>query len=272
MNHLTEEQLVLHYYRDARDPSEAAAIEQHLHDCAACQADLAAIGRTLEAVERLSVPARPDGYGTEVWTRVQTRLATSSRRPWWQAVREQLTPTRLALAGGVAVLVVAAFVGGRFFPGTRSAPPTTPGAASTPAATQQTAADLARVRERVFLAAVGDHLERSQMALVELVNAEGGPQVDISDDQRRVRELVSSNRLYRQTAVTTGDHGVAEVLDELERVLVEIANSPSTISPAEFEKVRDRIEQQGLIFKVHVLGERVRQREARPPREASHRG
>ena len=53
------------------------------------------------------------------------------------------------------------------------------------------------------------------------------------------------------------------MLDELERVLVEIANSPSTMTEAEFSKVRKRIEQQGIIFKVRVFGNSVREREYR---------
>jgi hypothetical protein len=166
----------------------------------------------------------------------------------------------------VAVLVVAAFVVGRYAPqqpaGTarQEAPQTAvPGAAAT--AVQTAATDREQVRERILLVAVGDHLERSQVALIELVNTPSGATVDISGERERARNLVTENRLYRQTALTTGDPAVASVLDELERVLVEIANSPSTMTAAEFSKVRSRIEQQGIIFKVNVFGRRVRERE-----------
>jgi len=119
------------------------------------------------------------------------------------------------------------------------------------------------VRREILLVAVGDHLERSQITLAELVNTSNGPRVDISMEQERARDLVLENRLYRQTAVETGDAPVAAVLDDLERVLVEVANSPADLSKAEFERVRQRIEAQGIIFKVRVLGERVRDRELR---------
>ena len=56
---------------------------------------------------------------------------------------------------------------------------------------------------------------------------------------------------------------MASVLDDLERVLVEIANSPSTMTADEFNEVRKRIEQQGIIFKVRVFGDSVREREYR---------
>ena len=88
--------------------------------------------------------------------------------------------------------------------------------------------------------------------------------MDISTEQAWARDLVVENRLYRQTATETGDTAMTAVLDDLERVLVEVANSPSELPEADFERVRQRIESQGIIFKVRVLGERVRDRETRP--------
>src|SRR5450756_68002 len=66
VNHLTEEQLVLYHYGDAAESAGTASIEEHLHACAACEADLVDLGRTLNAVDALPVPDRGDGYGSEV--------------------------------------------------------------------------------------------------------------------------------------------------------------------------------------------------------------
>ena len=113
----------------------------------------------------------------------------------------------------------------------------------------------------MLLVAVVDHLERSQRALTELVNAEPAASMDISAEQGWVQDLVSANRLYRQTASEVGEMGVASLLDDLERVLVEIAHSPSMLSSDEFDQIRQRIESQGIIFKVRVLGSEVRERQ-----------
>jgi hypothetical protein len=259
MDHPTEEQLVTFRFGDTGDAAETAAIQGHLASCGECRASMAAVDDTLAAVARMPVPERSEAYGAEVWARLQPRL-TGARRRWWHAIPELLAPRRLALAGGLAVVVLAAFVAGRFWPGAPA-----PGQT----ATQQEQPAPAgvpheQVRERILLVAVGDHLERSQMALVELVNAGNSAVVDISSERARARDLVTENRLYRQTAEETGDAGVAGVLDDLERVLVEIANGPSELPRADFDRVRERIESQGIIFKVRVLGERVRERESRP--------
>jgi hypothetical protein len=274
VNHLTEAQLVLYHYGDGGRGQGAALVEEHLHGCASCQADLAELRHVLAAVDALPVPHRSDGYGAEVWARVQPSLGRDIET-WGDRLRAFLAPRRLLLVGGAAVLVVAAFVAGRSVPWQQAAP--TPGLAAVPpaapaAAAQAAPADSEQVRERVLLLAVGEHLERSQVALVELVNNPGGAVVDISGERARARDLVIENRLYRQTALTTGDPGVASVLDDLGRALVEIANSPSTMTAAEFSKVRSRIEQQGIIFKVRVFGERVREREATSLADASLSG
>ncbi len=272
MNHLTEEELVLYHYGDAGEGAGTAAIDEHLRACPACQADLDEVRRTLAAVESLPVPDPGDGYGAAVWARIQPGLSRPSHA-WRERLLEVLTPRKLAWAGGAAVVFLAALVAGRQVASHWSsrAPVTT--VARTPAAVAQpTAADRERVQASVLLMAVGDHLERSQVTLSELINTPRGPEMDISGERQRARELVSENRLYRQTALRTGEPAVASVLDDLERVLVEVANGPSTLDEAQFDRVRNRIEQQGIIFKVRVFGERVREAEARPAAGAGIRG
>jgi hypothetical protein len=66
--------------------------------------------------------------------------------------------------------------------------------------------------------------------------------------------------LYRQTALKSGDATLASVLDELERALLDVAHSPDHVTPAQVEKIRQRIEAQGILFKVRVAGSEMRQR------------
>jgi hypothetical protein len=91
------------------------------------------------------------------------------------------------------------------------------------------------------------------------VNAEGP--ADITAEQHSAEQLVAASRLYRQAVARSGDAGVAAVLEELERVLLEVAHGPSRLSADELEGVRRRIEDGGLLFRVRVLGSQVRERE-----------
>jgi hypothetical protein len=115
--------------------------------------------------------------------------------------------------------------------------------------------------QRILLLAVADHLDRSEMMLVELANgAEEGPQ-DSARRQRQAEELVGANRLYRRAVARAGESGIASVLEDVERLLVEVAHQPSPATPSEQSELHRRIESRGLLFKVRVLGHEVRQKQ-----------
>jgi hypothetical protein len=235
MNHLTEEELVLYYYGEA---GEAREIERHLHACETCREAYGGLQRVLNVVESYPVPECSENYGRQVWERLAI-APRRFRRPSWR---------RWAAAVAMAALVVAAFLAGRYSPGPRP---------------RQQAANPQQVRERILLVALGDHLDRSEMVLIELANADPRHGLDISDEQQRADALISENRLYRQTAARTGDTAVAGVLDELERVLLDIARGPSHLTPADLERIRQRIRVDGILFKVRVIGSTVERKEER---------
>src|SRR6202030_461550 len=133
-----------------------------------------------------------------------------------------------------------------------------PNAPGTPVTVDQT-----KVRERSLVMAVGEHLGRSEMVLVELANSgpqSAGQMVNISGEQRRAEDLLEENRLYRQTALEQGDSALAGVLDELERVLLDVAHSPQQVTPVQLEGIRQRMEAQGILFKVRVVGKELQER------------
>ena len=255
MTHLNEEQLILYHYGEEtyRKPAERRAVAEHLAACNDCRISYESLQRVLAAVETLPVPDRPEGYGSEVWARLRPRLDAAPGKSAQSGWSWLVVPQRWALAGAMAALLIVAFLVGQR---TNEKAPTS--AAISP-----------QVRERILLVAVGEHLERSQMILVELSNMPANGKVDISSEQRMASELVGENRLYRQTALNAGEAGVASVLDQLERVLVEVANSPAEVSSKEMETLRKRIESQGILFKVRVIGSDVRQRANPAPAESA---
>jgi hypothetical protein len=243
MKHMTEEELIA--YREGVAP-ERAGISEHLAACEECRAELERIEAVLAALDTLPVPDPGDDYGRRLWQQIAPRLPEKRER-WWQAWFE---PKRLAAIGAVAVLIIAAFLAGRISRRDR---------------TPDAMANKEQVRERVLVVAVGEHLGRSEMMLVELSNAEPKDrttkQVNISGEQRRAEDLLEENRLYRQTALEEGDAGLASVLDELERVLLDVAHSPEQVTPAQLESIQKKIEARGILFKVRVVGKELQQRQ-----------
>jgi hypothetical protein len=254
MNHPTEDQLILHHYGEDSGGIEVAA---HLDTCESCRANYHALQRVLAAIETLPVPERAESYGAEVWRLVRPQLAKPARTREPDSWRLFPWP-RWAFAAALGSLVLGAFLAGRFW----SHPPTN----SAPAIAQSQPLSTG-ARERVLLTEIGDHLERSQLALIELINGKTNGAVDITAEQVLARELASVNRLFRRAATDAGEPGLASVLEELERVLVEVANGPARLSADEFAALRERIDTDGLLFKVKVLGAQVRSRERDAARE-----
>jgi len=245
MRHLSEEQLIA--YQDGESSGRDVATA-HINSCAECQAELNRLVEMLAAYQAFPVPDPGEDYGRRVWQQIAPRLA-EKRSHWWQVFLE---PRRLTAAGLVAALLLVAFLAGRVSKRVR-------------VDHGDAALTAEQVRQRVLLLAVGEHLGRSEMVLMEIANAEPEgatmKQVNLSSQRRRAEELLDENRLYRQTALQEGDTGIATVLDELERVLLDVAHSPGNVTPAQFKSIRQRIDDDGLLFKVRVLTKEIERRE-----------
>jgi hypothetical protein len=71
------------------------------------------------------------------------------------------------------------------------------------------------------------------------------------------RDLLSANRLYRESATRAGDPQLTAALDRLERLLVEIVNEPDGSSPAHLARLQKEMNTDGLLFEVRVLRSRM---------------
>lgn len=257
MNHPNEEELIAYH---GGEPAKREAIAAHVADCPECRAELARIDAVLAALSSLPVPDPGADYGARVWQKIAPCLPERPPVRWWQfdssgiaaGWRAWLQPRRLAALGAVAALAIVAFVAGRV----TKQPPVGPEVAT---------ADTSKIRERVLVMAVGEHLGRSEMMLIELGNTEPESrkqkEINISGERRRAADLVQENRLYRQTALEQGDTALAGVLDELERVLLDVAHSPGEVTPAQLDEMQQRIAARGILFKVRVVGKELQQRE-----------
>ena len=253
--HLTDDELVLHYYGEMTADDERQA-GSHLSSCGECHAQYRRLQRVLAAVDEAAVaaPELPPSFERTVWARLEPNLR-GQKSTWFESfmVPSSKSPLirvnpRLAWAAAIVVLVAASFYAGRLSPD-REAPPTRAAVAS------------GELRERMLLMDLGEHLDRSQMVLVEILTADGDEAFDVSNERERAEQLVAANRLYRETAASTGDASILTFLDELERVLVDVAAGPEELPAERLAEVRRRIDSQELLFKVRVLSSQLRERQ-----------
>ena len=242
-----EEQLVAYYYGEAGDP---AAIEKLLADDPAARLLYEEISSVLADLRPTEPPERSDDYPRRVWERLQWRLGESRLHfRWW----EFLTMRQLVPAALLTAVIMVAFVVGRF----SGVPVDSPAAGISEGARQQ-----------ILLIAVGDHFDRSQLVLIELLNAPSGGLLDVRSERDEADDLLTDNRLYQAAAEQAGKPLIAEVLDDLERVWIELRHSPDNLSPDDITRLRAMLEERGTLFKIRVIHAGIQeeqQKQARSP-------
>jgi len=239
MKHLTDEQLIEHYLGEC---SNRVVVETHLRICGRCEQIYEEISNAME-VRTPKPAARERGYGEQVWQSIQGELLPYPPKP----KRSYFSWPRLALAGACLLGIAAAFIGGSRWERLRTHP--------------SQAANPAQERQRVVLVILDDHLDRSERLLVQLNHA-GGERGELDDSlQAEARQLLPDNRLYRQSISAGGDPIMTAALDHLERVLLEIANTPEKLSSADIARIEQEMNTDSLLFQIRVLRARTSRRE-----------
>ncbi|MBI4909685.1 MAG: hypothetical protein HY820_39070 [Acidobacteria bacterium] len=229
--------MICHYYGE----ESPGGLQAHLDECRQCSEEFSTLKRAMAAVDSFAAPNPPPDFEERTWRAIVQRDGSlAGRAAWW---RRLLFPKRLMWAGGLAAMVIGAFLAGRL--------------SITPRVTETAAAPEA-VRERLLVAALSDHLEQSERLLLEIDNSE------LNDERQVAENLLAANRLYRQTAALEGKSSLATTLDDLERVLTDVAHAPDRPTAAQVRQLQARIEDQQLLFKVQMLGQRLRQLNQQP--------
>ncbi|HMD19111.1 MAG TPA: hypothetical protein VKH40_02255 [Alloacidobacterium sp.] len=237
MKHLTEEEMIEHYYSEDLYKADA---EIHLQACRQCSQSYEELGKLLGSVRGPEPLPRSSDYGAQVWQSIQGALQpyqAKQKRSFFQW-------PQLAYAAACLLFLAGAFLAGRMWEHAHTKPLL---ATSTP---QQT-------KERVVLFVLDNHLDRSERLLVQLNHAGAeGEQVDLPL-RGEAQQLLTDNRLYRQSVAQSNDPLLTAALDHLERVLLEVANSPDELSAADIARIEQEMNTQGLLFQIRVLRTKV---------------
>lgn len=250
MNSISDEDLILHHYRDGLDPARIAQIEDALFASEALRERQAAILRALAAVDALPAPEADADFNARLWRQLESRLF--ARAPialaappdsWRDRLHAWLNPSRLAWAA--AACVVALAIGLGFYAGRRSAP--------APDAIAQQRADEAAMR--VLDAYVAVHLRATEGVLLTASNSDSA---DLLDGNRELAaSLVEANRLYARAATRAGNTQLADFLRQLEPVLISLANQSPSAHIQVNEGLRDYLRTTDLLFQVRATQARL---------------
>ena len=247
----------LYFYSELPQP-ERAAVQAHLARCAECRAaleDLAVIRAALANRPDVATPPGGDWSGFMRRLNVAVAAEPSSRGPLdaipVRPLRRQLAPY-LAVAATLALVTFAVLtvLNRRPVPDTTSvatAPPTA-GAAGAPPLRQ--ASLTTTDPDPGLLAVSGEHFERSKLVVLGLVT-KSGPQDDWAYERDLASSLLGDTRLYRQAAEERGMQPLADVMGDLELVLLQtsMADQPNEASLHQLQRL---IRRRDLLTKMNA--------------------
>jgi Putative zinc-finger len=258
------------YFYGELEAGERASIEHHLASCAECRGeleDLAVIRSALASRPAVAGPPAGDWSGfmrrldeaIEIEQRVK-RAATSegaallparARQPWG-------APTRLAIAALLTLAATsAAYVAYSVSRG--SARPETQAVSSPPAPAASPVLQPASLGadptgpEKAFAALSEQHFERSKLVVLGLANKDPRrvSRADWEYERQLASSLLSDTRLYRMAAEDRGMKTIANVMSDLELVLLQTSLA-ETSGREDLEQIQRLIHKRDLVTKMDV--------------------
>lgn len=235
MKHISDTDLILFHYDDGLDAALRERIADALQHDRGVARRYAALQATLSSADLDPPPAAPAQLADRVWMRLAPRIGASVRARSPRPARG-VTRRHRWLAGALAASVLLTV---SFFAGRVSAPDPSG-------------------RDRIFNAYLVEHLDASQRALLTAVNSSGDTLV--RGNAVLAQSLIANNRLYLAAATRHGDVRLAELLRQLEPVLIELAN------PGDGDDIQSRkglgefVERSDLLFQVRATEASLRAR------------
>lgn len=244
MNKMTDDDLILLYYGEHEDPSLAARVAQSDE----LSRRFEQLSAELSVLDELSPPHRGEEFGAEMWRRLSDRLGDEPE-PWWRRWMAGAARPRLSLAGvgGFLLVFTVAFWLGREQAGPGGQPELQPGGTPSLAGLSLDADELVSVT-------VSQHLEQMNVALTRFAHASS----EVPDLAGQATDLLVANRIYRQAALSRGEQRLADLLGELEPVLIEIAYEAYKNSPETRNRMQADI-RENLLFRIRVMNQRLEQ-------------
>ncbi len=119
--------------------------------------------------------------------------------------------------------------------------------------------------QRVLYQSLQQHLDSSNRLLTTVSNTESQEAASINQRMQYLDDLLAFNRLYRRLLEKNGDQQLAQVLRQMESILIEIKNADSStdsefsLNEQQLESVKQRLNHSDLIFKIRVSKQKIKQ-------------
>ena len=241
MRNITDDDLTLLFYGEHEDPGLAAMVAES--ELLSARYD--ALCAELKLADAYLPPQRGDDYGSEVWQRISPKLDDGPVKStsWLKSWLSSISQPRFSIAGALSMVLVAvlAFTLGRNGGQEIISAPGDPDVA------------LAGIDSgRLLSHSVSAHLEQVNLVLTQFANTTETS----TNEAEYATDMLVANRLYRQAAVSQGNHKLAAFLADLEPLLIELAYEAQSGSRATRERMQQEV-RDGLLFRIRVMNKQL---------------
>jgi len=236
---------------------ENRALSAHVEVCAACRETLSDGLETIHQIGRPSRPELPRHFWEGFWGRLATRMAAAEQAPpppllaRLRSLVHAPWPPALRLAAAAAIFVAGILVSRMFWP----ASPTEQ-IAQAPRPIAVTPAD----------ARTDDLLSRTKVLFIGVSNLDPGAiqsgELNFAPQRQASRQLLAEAAALRKDPRAAKDRQLVQLVDQLEMVLLQIANLEVGHDLSAVELVRTSIDHEGLLLKINI--EEMKRRAAQP--------
>jgi hypothetical protein len=247
--------LFLEAYYQELDAQRKQFFKDHLLVCDRCQSEFNEMKSTLKFMGKRVRPEPPK----EFWDSYEERLAqriekeeTSEveRESWWSKLTDAFTLApkwTYQAAAALALIVVGVFIGRMLF---------TPSASEIQQASQQRGVVAQQQPETELVNRTQDYIERSKLILLALVNFDPATEdpyaLDLPYQQRVSKELVDEASYLKRELAGSDQRRLENLIVDLERVLLQIANLESQNDFEAIELVKEGVTNRGILMEINL--------------------
>ncbi|MCK7593557.1 hypothetical protein [Pseudomarimonas salicorniae] len=242
---IRDDELVLFHYRDGLDAARLAQIERALGEDVDLSRRYTLLQATLTAADLDPVPAPAAGFTDRVMAQLPATPAAPSLGHFPVGARHgamhgRRPRRRWHLAAGGA-LAASLLLGVGFFAGRQTAPPVQP----------MTVEPMVVDAGRVYADTLGRHLGATRRVLAS-ARFDGDSPTLAEANAALARSLLDNHGLYLAAARHNGDRRLVAVLQEIEPVLIELANPADGSGIQSRKALGEFVEREDLIFQVRA--------------------
>ena len=245
----------IEYLFEEIEKEKKIILENHLARCSKCTSELAEMKQTLEMMgqrERVKPPEEYwDAYWAKLSSRMEKELAPKVRvkAGIWEKVKEVLPslPSPAYRWAAVASVLVIGILVGRYFLSPRGA-------------------QESQMTERPYRSEKGAYaqtvdyraeryLEKSKIFLLGFVNTNGEleeGEFDVLHQREISQDLIQEASYLKENLREHPQQRLKALIEELETILIEIANLEEQEDLPDIDLIRDGIDRKGILLKINV--------------------